>query len=352
MTGTLGTPDGGVDFGALGRHWLKGRGDLCFDRRPGQWETMINVGYLAVFRAVMKTGSVAEAARILGISQPAVTKTLRLVAHQMGVPLFVTIRGRLHLTPEAELLFPQVERLLGEVASVEHLAEEIAEGYAGRVTLATVSTLAAALVPQALERFRRSRPKVRVQISALPISPVVEMVTNNQVDLGLVHHPLGEPDLESIDLCEAAVICALPRGHPLAEKQAITPADLIGQPLISYSDQTSIGSLLRDSFRLHNAPCRISVIANHSHFACTLIRNGGGIGLIEPFPLVAGAFPDLVARPFLPEIILRPRVILLGSRPVSHLTRHFIDEVLRATEELVARAEGLLRLPEEAEGGA
>lgn len=312
---------------------------------------MINVGYLAVFRAVMKTGSIAEAARILGISQPAVTKTLRLVAHQMGVPLFVTIRGRLHLTPEAELLFPQVERLLGDMASVEHLAEEITEGYAGRVTLASVSTLAAALVPHALERFRRARPKVRVQVSALPISPVVEMVTNNQVDFGLVHHPLGEPDLESVNLCEGAVVCALPNGHPLAAKQAITPADLVGEQLISYSDQTSVGTLLRDSFRVHNAPCRIAVIANHSYFACTLVRKGGGVGLIEPFPIVAGAFPDLVVRPFLPEIVLRPRVILLGSRPVSHLTRQFIDEVVRATGELVARAGGFLRLPAEAERG-
>lgn len=311
----------------------------------------INIRYLTVFRAVMKTGSVAEAGRILGISQPAVTKTLRLIAHQLGVPLFATIRGRLHLTPEAELLYPQVERLLGDVASVEHVAEEIAEGYAGRVTLASVSTLAAALVPQTVERFRRTRPKVRVQISALPINPVVEMVSNNQVDLGLLHHPLGDPDLNAVDLCESEIVCILPRGHPLSGHDAVTPADLAGETLISYSDLTSIGALLRDSFRVHNASCRISVVTNHSYFACTLVRDGGGVALVEPFPIVSGAFPDLVARPFRPAIVLRPRVILLGSRPVSHLTRQFIDEIVATTRELVIRGPEFLRLPAELADG-
>jgi DNA-binding transcriptional LysR family regulator len=306
---------------------------------------MINVRYLMVFRAVMKTGSVAEAGRILGISQPAVTKTLRLIAHQIGVPLFATIRGRLHLTPEAELLFPQVERLLGDVASVEHLAEEIAEGYAGGVTLASVSTLAAALIPQTVERFRRTRPKVRVQINALPISAVTEMVSNNQADLGLVHHPLGDPDLKAIDLCESEVICALPQGHRLADKEVVTPADLVGETLISYSDQTSIGTLLRDSFRFHNAACRISTVVNFTYFACTLVRSGAGIALIDPFPIVSGAFPDLVVRPFRPAVLLRPRLMLLGSRPVSHLTRQFIDEILKSAAELVALGPQFLRLP-------
>lgn len=313
---------------------------------------MINIRYLTVFRAVMRTGSVAEAGRILGISQPAVTKTLRLISHQVGLPLFATIRGRIHLTPEAELLYPQVERLLGDVASVEQVAEEIAEGYAGRVTLASVSTLATALVPEAAERFRRTRPKVRLQISALPIRPVVEMVSNNQVDLGLLHHPLGEPDLNAIDLCESEVICALPEGHRLAGKDVITPADLVGETLISYSDQTWIGLQVRDSFRLRNAPCPITVVTNHSYFACTLVRGGGGVALIEPFPIASGAFPDLIARRFRPEIVLRPRVILFASRPVSHLTRQFIDEIVATTHRFVARGPDFLRLPRDSAGAS
>src|SRR3546814_4238254 len=113
------------------------------------------------------------------------------------------------------------------------------------------------------------------------------------------------------------------------------------------SSDLSIGTLLRDSFRQYNAACRIAVVTNHSYFACTLVRDGGGVALIEPFPIVSGGFPDLVARPFRPEITLRPRVIMLGSRPVSHLTRQFIDEIVATTHELVARGHEFLRLPAE-----
>ena len=65
---------------------------------------MINVKHLAVFRAVVKTGSVSGAARVLHISQPAVTKTLHMLEESIGLRLFERIKGRLLITNEAQAL--------------------------------------------------------------------------------------------------------------------------------------------------------------------------------------------------------------------------------------------------------
>ena len=60
---------------------------------------MINVRHLGVFRAVAKTGSVSAAARVLHVSQPAVTKTLHLLEEELQMQLFQRIKGRLLITP-------------------------------------------------------------------------------------------------------------------------------------------------------------------------------------------------------------------------------------------------------------
>src|SRR5580693_2527309 len=78
-------------------------------------QRMINVRHLAVFRAVMKTGSVSAAARVLNVSQPAITKTLQLVESRIGVPLFRRLKGRLHATAESMLLMPGVDQIFGAV---------------------------------------------------------------------------------------------------------------------------------------------------------------------------------------------------------------------------------------------
>ena len=80
-------------------------------RRPRTGERRINVRHLAVFRAVMRSGSVSAGARTLNISQPAVTKSLQAIEAQIGVPLFRRIKGRLQATSEAGLLMPKVDEV-------------------------------------------------------------------------------------------------------------------------------------------------------------------------------------------------------------------------------------------------
>ena len=67
---------------------------------------MLNVRHLAVFRAVMQVGTVSGAARMLNVSQPAITKSLQLLEGHLNLTLFERIKGRLQPTPDSEVLMP------------------------------------------------------------------------------------------------------------------------------------------------------------------------------------------------------------------------------------------------------
>lgn len=305
--------------------------------------TSVNVRHLAVFRSVVKTGTVSGAARLLHISQPAVTRTLHLLEGELGLSLFERIKGRLLITPEAQALLPQVERLFGQVDAVQQLTSEIKNGYAGTLTIASVASLSSTIVAVAISRFSTEHPKVRVDLRALSTRQVVDSVMNNQVDLGVIDVSEGGPDTEVTELCRADLGCVMRADHRLAALAHVTPADLKEENLITFAEDTRTGWAVREALRKRKAPSNIVFTVNQTFSALALAQSGSGVALVDPFPMLMGAFPELVVRPFRPSIQTRPRALIAKSRPVSMIARQFVDGLTAVADEFVRRSATLMR---------
>lgn len=304
---------------------------------------MLNVRHLSVFRAVMKSGSVSAAARVLNVSQPAVTKTLQQIENRIGVPLFRRVRGRLQATPEGLLLMPMVDQVFGAVEEVERLADSISGGSVGRIGIATVATLSGAIAGAAVSRHHLRRPNVGIRLDAFSTRQVIEEVANNQVDIGIVDFILGGKNhFPHLDLCTARIGCVMRQDHPLAARAEITVEDLRGEVLISFNENTVVGWLLRDRFRQMARPVEISITTNQSMIACTMVASGTGLALIDPFVLLSGVFPALRIVPIVPAIELRPRLIFPPGRPLSIVAHDFVETVRETVRDLLPVAPLLL----------
>lgn len=304
----------------------------------------VNVRHLAVFRAVVKTGSVSGAARLMHISQPAVTRTVHMLEDEMGLSLFQRIKGRLVITPEAQTLLPQVERLFGQVDAVQQLTDEIRSGHSGSLTIASVASLSATIVAAAISRFSAVYPKVSVDLRAQSTRQVLESITNHQVDLGVIDVPESGADMEAVELCSADLGCAMPADHRLAALRSVTAADLEQEVLISFAEDTRLGWAVREALRKRNTHGRITFTVNQTFSAYALAQAGAGVALVDPFPLLMGAFPQLVIRQFKPSIQTRPRTLISSSRPTSLITRQFEHMLASVAEEFTKRSASLTRL--------
>lgn len=282
-----------------------------------------------VFYAVMKHGSVSGAARMLRVSQPAVTKTLHLMEAEIGLPLFTRIRGRLQPTPEAELLLPEVEKLYGAVDSVQHLANQIREGHSGKIVVAASSSLASSLLATAIARFRSDWPTTNIDVRAYPTKEVVDQVADNQVDLGIIDVPVAVHKVTSELLCPGEVVCVIPEGHPLSRRPSVDPDALQSESVICFAEHTRIGLAVREAFRAKYPRFRVSVVVNQTVVAYSLVQAGAGVALVDPFPFILGTFGSAVSRPFRPRIEILPRLLFRSDRPMSRLCQHFAN-VLRA----------------------
>src|SRR6185295_13848926 len=111
--------------------------------------------HIEVFNAIMLTGSVSAAARLLHVTQPAVTQTLQHAELQLGYALFTRQRNRLVPTSEAQALYPEVQTLVSQLESVRRLAGALRSGTQATLRVLVVPSLAVRALPEALVLFRK-----------------------------------------------------------------------------------------------------------------------------------------------------------------------------------------------------
>ena len=293
----------------------------------------MNFRQFEVFEAVMRTGSLSEAARALGVSQPAVSKSVRLTEQAAGFVLFRRTRGRLYPSPEAEALVTEVRRVSEEMRGMGVLLKQLREGHSGKLTVACVASVAQSVVTPTLVRLRGDRPDIRIELLVLPTGQVADCVARSEADYGLIHQPFDNQYLDGDLICEAQAVCVLQRRHALGSRRTLTVRDLQDLPLISFREDTDIGGLLRRALAAAGGQRREpEVVINQSSQAIDLAHSGVGAAIVDPFSLLATPNLAVAVVPFRPAIPNRLRIIRARERPRSRFGATFarvLQDVVR-----------------------
>lgn len=273
---------------------------------------------LEILYAIMKAGSITAAARSLHVTQPAVSAVLKHTEQQLRMKLFERIGGRLHATPEALALMPDLEVIFGRIDTVTRYAQELRDGRSGKLVIATSPTLVNALLPQAVAALRESSPNVRIVIDSLPTPLAIARVARREADIGLVYAPVAESSLDAEDLLTTQMACVLPSTHVLARARVVRAADLAGESIISTGPHTRLGMLIEKACRARGeAPPTIGTEASSSLTACMMVGCGAGVALVDRSIELCGKFGDLVFKPFRPRTDVLIQLIFPRDRPRS-----------------------------------
>lgn len=182
--------------------------------------------------AVIDESGFRSAARQLHRTQPALSMAVRDLEAKLGRALFEK-GNKGTLTPFGEYCVPRFRDLLNQH---DRLAQDLvahAEGRAGRVTLATVPSVASRLMPEFLAAFIAEHPGLDISLHDENAEFVCRMVATGEVDLGI--SSLWGPDerLEYQHLFEDSVGVVCHRDHPLAARETLGWRDLVGERFIS-----------------------------------------------------------------------------------------------------------------------
>lgn len=313
----------------------------------------MDLRHLEVFNAVMRTGTTVGAAHFLGASQPTVSNTIRHLEDMLGFDLFDRTKGRLIPTEEAKLLFRQAQDVFAAFANTQRMVEEIQTNRRGSLTVVATPTVGNSILPTVVAAFARPAPEVKVIIEIDQLQQVIQMVERGAADVGVAVNPFSLPTIGIEPLVRAPMVCVLAKDHPLAARKVVSPLELAGLPLISFSRDTVLGRQIEVAFAKHGCARKINIEVRYCETACALAQSGAGIAVVDPFVLMsAAAFPGLAVRAFAPRIetklcLIRPklrRLSRIAQRFVRVLTSHF---ELRQAHPLPASRQSPARMPDQ-----
>ena len=291
---------------------------------------MINLRHVEVFYAIMRAGTVTEAARILNVTQPAVSAALKQLEARLKMNLFDRVGGRLVPTPEAKALLPDVAEIFGRIGAVERLSQDLASGARGVFSVAATPPLCDGYVAKAVATFIAKRPGVQVDLQSLASALVLDRVINREIDLGVVYEPVVSAAVHVEKLSQGTIGCILPARHALARRKAIRAADLTGQRVITYLPQALLRPYIDRALTARSPALSVVAQTGTAATAIALAAQGAGIALVETTLFSARPIAGFVMRPLEPRVSLG--ILLLRPRqgPASRVLADFTAH-LRAT---------------------
>ena len=288
----------------------------------------MNVRQLEVFRAVVAFGGVANAAVSLGITQPAVSRMIKHAESNLGFQLFERVGRRLVPTDEAQRLYWEIDPLFASIKSVQDQIHDIRDAKAGSLRIVATPGMAHSIVPQALETFLAKRPNVRVSLDIRRWENVVQHTHSNIAHVGLALTPTDATGLRVRPVQMGKMVCVVPRDHPLSGLDIIRPHNLKDYPFVMMTRGSPLGKLIAEAFLKSGEKITWSIETPYSASACTLVRRGFGVALVDEFVDYQGSLHELTVKPFEPEIRITAYLFYSSLKPLSKLTKLFVNSIL------------------------
>jgi DNA-binding transcriptional LysR family regulator len=186
---------------------------------------------LRSFCVAADLGSLGRAAIRLNVSQPALTKRLQALERLAGVPLLARSPRGVTLTQEGRRLYAEARRLLEQAEVVEQLMAGLGQT-AGPVRVAASHSASEAFVAEVLGTGEMARG---VELLTANSQVVRALVAEGRVELGIAAgrpNATPNPGVRRLPLADDAVVCAVPRGHPWAQRRRVTRAEFLRTPMV------------------------------------------------------------------------------------------------------------------------
>jgi DNA-binding transcriptional LysR family regulator len=264
---------------------------------------------MEAFRAVMLTGSIKAASQLLFTSQPAVSRIIAHTEQTLNLTLFHRVKGKLIPTPEGEALYREVEDFYQRAVKVDEFARALAAGPSGMLKIAASPSLSRGFVSTAISQFVQRYPGIRVNFRTALLNNMPQEVLGNKVDVAVSVHPIEHPNLRVEPFTQGSMVCVVPRGHELAQQPVVKLADLIRYPVISHDPGIPFGQLVAVACEKAKVELQSRIHVFHGDIACTLVRGGAGVAIVDQFTAEGQSTGDLQVLPLYEDIVLRPSIV-------------------------------------------
>ena len=301
----------------------------------------MNIKAIRLFRKIVETGSLAEAAGRLNTSTSAASRLLSLLEAELGIDLFSRNHRRLELTDQGREFFRRTMHILQGIDELKEVARDVRTAGTPPLRLVSTAPVANSVIAPALAAWRRDHPESQVILNIETRFDMESRVAAREYNLGVVSLPQENAiiDLDARPILRARYELALSPDHALVERPKIAIADLAGVPLVALKSGQRWRERMEAIFTQAGVTPRIAVETGSTVIALELVRRGLGAMVVDR--ICSSLTPtDLVLRPLTPEVWTEYAAISSVGRE-SAPTHDFIAVLRRCVQELREAREDL-----------
>ncbi len=290
----------------------------------------IGARQLRAIAALADFGSFVAAATHLGVSQPALTRTIQQVEAVLGVALFTRTTRRVTLTSAGREFVPVAERLLADLALGVRNMRELANRQRGQLVIASLMSIAYTVLPAVIAAYRKRYPAVQIQLRESVQSQVQEDVRTGIADFGIGDVSALHDAISGEDLRTEQFHVVVPRGHPIAVHDSIKLAALRGETIISLPSDAGIRRVIDAAALSAGVSVAYDITVNQFATLYRFIGEGLGVAIVPASAVPAADDPTLSSALLVePHIARYLGLLIRRDRAPSPAADSFLDLLRR-----------------------
>lgn len=249
----------------------------------------LTIRQMEYFEALTQTRHFGRAAKLVGVSQPALSTQIAELEERLGARLFVRGGREVQLTDEADALVPRIERILEEMRALEADARLGRPEMSGRLRLGIIPTLAPYILPRALPQLRALFPALSLDLREAVTDTLVDETAAGRLDAALVALPVSRPGISAITLFRDRFLLALPASEPGFIEPPVPPESPVLERLMLLEE----GHCMREQALEVCGRMKPKVMANYGATSLTtllqMVAHGFGVTLVPEIAIPAMA---------------------------------------------------------------
>lgn len=241
---------------------------------------------LEIVRTVAEKGSFTAAARVLNVSQSAVSRQVLLLEEELGEPVFLRLGRKVRLTTAGQSLFDLSRRVLTDIHDTTAGIRDQQQAPAGTLHLGGGMTVCLHVFPSLLKEFRKRQQRIDVKLTTGPTAQLLERLRSGALDIGLLTLPVEGADLTQVPVMREELLLVMPPSHKLAWRRRILPADLVNQSWVLFERGSSTRRVIDGMFEAHGIRPRVVLETENVEILKAFTMTGLGLTIL-PYQALA-----------------------------------------------------------------
>ena len=201
---------------------------------------------LQVFSNVAQLLSFTKAAKVLHMTQPAVTFQIRQLEEYFNTSLFDRHHNGISLTKAGQIVKSYADQIITQYNEMDNEVRQLTGDVEGLLVLGASTTIGEYVIPRLLGEYQAKFPAVAIRLQVANTLGVIHMIENNQIDIGIVEGPVNNKNLVTSVCWDDELVAVMPVGHPLEGIKKLTMDEFLEYPFIAREEGSGTREVIND----------------------------------------------------------------------------------------------------------